>query len=89
MAGDYIEGAKKQLLSMLMNGTLKPVGPVSIIMVPCVSVVALILGKPMVNTEKDLLMIRTAHRPVEEPVKRKGSLKPYMGSVWISKIIVR
>jgi hypothetical protein len=23
-------------------------------------------------------MILTAHRPVEEPVKRKGSLKPYI-----------
>nr|ASD48591.1 hypothetical protein [Klebsiella oxytoca] len=23
-------------------------------------------------------MIQTAHRPVEEPVKRKGSLKPYI-----------
>nr|QTX14600.1 Mobile element protein [Klebsiella pneumoniae] len=25
-----------------------------------------------------ILMILTAHRPVEEPVKRKGSLKPYI-----------
>lgn len=54
--GDYIEGAKKQIMVNAFEETLRPGEHVSVTTVQYVSVADLILKKPTVNMVKDLSM---------------------------------